>query len=562
MSVKCLRLFAGCLAILALAAASPARLWAHHDDADDFPTTTPIKHVIVIFDENISFDHYFATYPFATNPAGETAFYGKHETPRSNNLLSGGLLDENPNSTKPFRLDPLVGNVTCDQNHSYTPEQAAFDHGLMDMFPEKTGSGNSASSPCYDAGKGTGVVMGYYDGNTVTAIWNYAQHFALNDNSFSTMFGPSAPGAVNLVAGTTANGTASATSPNGATISSYAGTVAGGGANGTMLGDARPMFDDCTFSTSGLAKTTPLSFPSTNLNVGNLLSTKGVTWGWFQGGFRPTGVNAAGLAVCGTHNVGLAGDDATTQSSDGDYIPHHEPFQFFESTANVHHTAPTRSLIGKDEPGVNHQYDFTNGPGNTFNTDNDFWHALEDGHLPAVSFLKAGAYQDAHPGYSDPLDEQRFVVQVINKLMHSREWDETAIIIAYDDSDGWYDHQMDPIINQSSSATDDVLTGPGFCGTTPATDVPGRCGYGMRQPLLVISPWSKRNYIDHRLTDQSSILRFIEDNWSLGRIGGDSSDVKAGTLNGMFDFDDHHDRAPKLILDPSSGVVVFEGDGN
>jgi phospholipase C len=71
----------------------------------------------------------------------------------------------------------------------------------------------------------------------------------------------------------------------------------------------------------------------------------------------------------------------------------------------------------------------------------------------------------------------------------------------------------------------------------------------------VISPYAKQNYIDHRAVDQSSILRFVEDNWDLGRIGHDSSDVKAGKLDGLFDFDDGR-QAPKLILDPSTGVVL------
>ncbi len=97
-------------------------------------------------------------------------------------------------------------SVTCDQNHSYTPEQEAMDHGLMDKYPESTGTGSSPASPCNDYGKGTGVVMGYFDGNTVTALWNYAQHFAMSDNSYGTMFGPSTVGALNLIAGTTEDG--------------------------------------------------------------------------------------------------------------------------------------------------------------------------------------------------------------------------------------------------------------------------------------------------------------------------------------------------------------------
>jgi len=75
----------------------------------------------------------------------------------------------------------------------------------------------------------------------------------------------------------------------------------------------------------------------------------------------------------------------------------------------------------------------------------------------------------------------------------------------------------------------------------------------------VISPYAKRNYIDHRVTDQSSILRFIEENWDLGTIGGNSSDVKAGRLNGLFDFDGTK-KAGKLILDPSTGVILGQDD--
>jgi phospholipase C len=113
---------------------------------------------------------------------------------------------------------------------------------------------------------------------------------------------------------------------------------------------------------------------------------------------------------------------------------------------------------------------------------------------------------------------------------------------------------MDPVVNQSSAA-DDNLTGPGTCGVTPGGGVPGRCGYGPRQPLLVISPYARVNYVDHLVTDQSSVLRFIEDNWELGRIGNDSTDVKAGTLDGLFDFAGVR-RAPKLKLDPQTGTVA------
>jgi phospholipase C len=192
-----------------------------------------------------------------------------------------------------------------------------------------------------------------------------------------------------------------------------------------------------------------------------------------------------------------------------------------------------------------------------------------------VTFLKAPAFQDGHAGYSDPIDEQHFIIKVSNALQQSKFWSSTAIVILYDDSDGWYDHQMPPIVNPSFNPAIDVLNAPGVCNhglqqgkTTPAqplngnsgTPVWGRCGYGTRQPLLVISPYAKHNHIDHTLTDQTSVLRFIEDNWLAGdRIQpGGSLDTIAGTIENMFDFDRHVDKDDRtLILDPSTGVVVF-----
>jgi phospholipase C len=502
-------------------------------------TTTPIKHVIVLFQENISFDHYFATYPYAANPTGEPKFEAVDDTPRVNNLLSGGLLTENPNSIQPFRMDTGVASVTCDQNHAYTPEQQAADHGLMDMYPQYTGSGSSAGSPCNDYGKGTGVVMGYFDGNTVQAFWNYAQHFAMSDNSYGTMFGPSSVGAFNLIAGTTETATLFPTEPNGKPASAK-GSIAGGAMTGAVIGDPRPAGDECVLTNPQLQSTTMVSLAGTN--VGDLLNAKSITWGWFQGGFAPTGYNANGQAICAEHHTGLAGDDVVTTV--GDYIPHHEPFQYYTNTQNLHHVRPSNPvLIGTSSDGTHHQYDT-----------GDFWTALYNGHLPAVTYIKAHAFQDGHPGYSDPIDEQVWVVTVVNAIMTGPYWNDTAIIIAYDDSDGWYDHVLGPVVNQSA-VSDDALAGTANCGSPNAIGTQGRCGYGPRLPLIVISPWAKQNYVDHETTDQSSILRFIEDNWNLGRIGGGSSDVKAGTLNGLFDFS-RAKPLPALLLDPATGVVL------
>ena len=191
-----------------------------------------------------------------------------------------------------------------------------------------------------------------------------------------------------------------------------------------------------------------------------------------------------------------------TGLTETDYVEHHEPFQFYASTRNPTHARPSSvSTIGFTDA-ANHQYDL-----------NDWFDALAAGNLPAVSYLKPQAYQNAHPGNSNPLDEQAFIVNVVNTLQQSGYWDSTAVILAYDDSDGWYDHQMGPLVN-GSFTTSDSLTGTNACGTSGVTPqlpgpnsngapVSGRCGYGPRQPLMVISPWAKPNYVDHTLTDQT-----------------------------------------------------------
>src|SRR5262249_19131153 len=144
-----------------------------------------------------------------------------------------------------------------------------------------------------------------------------------------------------------------------------------------------------------------------------------------------------------------------------DYIPHHEPFQYYTSTANPHHLPPLAPIGQTDQ--ANHQYDLS-----------DFFAALAASNLPAISYLKAPAYQDGHAGYSDPIDEQTFLVNTINALQKSPFWKSTAIIVLYDDSDGWYDHVIGPIVNQSASA-DDSLSGTGLCGVPKAGAYPDRC---------------------------------------------------------------------------------------
>jgi phospholipase C len=503
-------------------------------------TTTPIKHIVIVFQENRSFDHYFGTYPNALNPKGEPPFHALPNTPTVNGL-GNALLHHNPNlnplngsgAANPFRFDRSQGN-TQDQGHQSLPEQRAFDGGVMDLFPANTGSAGPPPGAPPAAVLTTGQVMGYFDGNTVTALWNYAQHYAMSDNNYGTTFGPSTPGAINLISGQT-NGVVKH-------INGTGGLVHDGNGGLTLIGDPDPLGDVCSGGTQAQMG---------GRNIGDLLNAAGITWGWFGGGFDLTKVNPDGSTGCNRQSA------SPIVGTQGDYVPHHTPFQYYASTANPTHARPSSVMaIGHSGDPANHDYDV-----------NDFFSAVQAGNFPTVSFLKAISIQDGHPGNSDPLDEQEFVVRVANFLQGQPEWANTALVVLYDDSDGWYDHQLGQIVNTSKSPAD-ALSGPGTCGTgavalpgiNPATKhAQGRCGYGPRLPLLVISPWARHNFVNHSVTDQTSIIRFIEDNWLGGqRIGQGSFDGIADSISSLFDF--HQVVTNDLfILDEDTGEPVSTG---
>ncbi|GHK01171.1 phospholipase C [Streptomyces sp. Y2F8-2] len=539
--MRSLGALAGAAALTALGAGAPAWAAAPDGHGTDSSTATPIKHVVVLFDENISFDHYFATYPKAANTDG-TKFTASKKTPKDiDTLANAGLLTKNPNQYAPKRLTPSQA-MTCDQNHAYGPEQYAYNGGKNDQFVQNTDSGKCSGNLFGEPG----LVMDYYDGNTVTGLWNYAQHYALNDRSYSSVYGPSTPGALNLVAGQT-HGVISVDPASGtenpkqtSTPDSYTVVSPDAKGVGTVINDPDPAYDDC----SGKDHTSKNALAAMQgQNIGDLLNSKNVSWGWFQGGFRPSTAwdgKQGDYAKCDTTHTNVGGAAVV------DYSPHHSPFEYYKSTSNPHHLPPKSvDEIGHNGQ-ANHNYDLT-----------DFDAALKAGKLPAVSFLKAAEYQDGHAGYSDPIDEQHFLVSEINAIQKSPQWKSTAVVIAYDDSDGWYDHAYAKPRNGStdtSTGSNGKATDSPACqaGPAPAGGYQDRCGPGTRQPLLVVSPYSKVNKVDHTQTDQSSIIRFIEDNWHTGRIGDHSFDATAGSLAGMFDF--RHPNNKQVLLNTDGSV--------
>ena len=528
-------------------AVAPASL-SGRSPQDAAPTATPIKHLVVIFEENVSFDHYFATYPKATNPPGEPGFTPVSSTPSVNNLANARLLTNNPNFTntangadaaEPFRLDRTQAN-TADQNHAYTAEQQAYDGGKTDLFPKYTGKGTPGGVGAFAT---KGQVMGYFDGNTVTAIWHYAQRFAMSDNAYTDTYGPSTPGALEVVAGQTDGMKIVATTKKPSTLAAVSYYINDGQGGIAMINDVDPGYDVCSVPGDQAMME--------GKNIGDLLNAARVTWGGFMGGFDLGTKNANGTTGCARSTNSVVVGKAIV-----DYIPHHNWFQYYESTANAKHDRPssTRTIgysfehDGKTADPANHQYDLQ-----------DFYSAVKAGNFPAVSYIKALAYQDGHAGYSDPLDEQAELVALVNFLQQQPDWKSTAVVVTWDDSDGWYDHAFAKPTNSSADSEADQLDGPGKCGAgTPMEGVAGkpvngRCGPGTRIPFLVISPWAKSNAVSHAQISQASVVRFIEDNWLHGtRLGGGSFDASAGSIMDLFDFKAGAKSQP-LYLDPVTG---------
>jgi phospholipase C len=310
-----------------------------------------------------------------------------------------------------------------------------------------------------------------------------------------------------------------------------------------MFGDVDPYYDTCSDTSH---TTTGALGVMSGQNIGDLLNAKHVTWGWFQGGFAPTSTNSGG-AVCGATHSNVGGNPSA------DYSAHHNPFEYYASTANPDHLPPSSlSEIGYTDQ-ANHEYDIS-----------DFSDALNGaGHaaLPAVSYLKAPEYQDAHPGYSDPLDEQTFLVNTINSIEKSKYWSSTAIVITYDDSDGWYDHQAPEVI----SGSNDPAVDSSICTSVPVTvgTTNDRCGFSQRLPLVVISPYTRENYVSSNLTNTASVVKFIEDNWLNGERIADSYDAVSGSLDaagGVLNFRQAPHLTP-VILNPATGAVVSGGSG-
>ena len=215
-----------------------------YDPAASYTTKTQVKHLVVVFGENISFDHYFGTYPHAANPdAAEPRSRRRRARPRPTTLqtpldvntstfpaiASPTLLTANPNAngwgngtnaSNPFRLASMQAE-TADMGHNYTAGAAGVRQRRDGPLPAKTGTRRlgrllHAATDAPHGSADEGARHGLLRRQHVSTFWSYAQNYALNDNSWTTTFGPSTPGAINLISGQT-NGSSMPTRPRSST---------------------------------------------------------------------------------------------------------------------------------------------------------------------------------------------------------------------------------------------------------------------------------------------------------------------------------------------------------
>jgi phospholipase C len=419
-----------------------------------------INHVVVIYQENWSFDSLYGRFPGANgidNAGAAVQQVDKDGKPYAtlpqpmNTSFSPAVPDPRFPAdlpVAPFDTAKYVGpnQQTGDAVHRYYQEQYQIDGGKMDKFIAWS-----------DA---AGLVMSYYDATNMP-VGKLAQQFTLLDNYFHSAFGGSFLNHQFLICA------CAPTWPD-----APASIVAQVDANGIMTKDGQVSPDGFAINTSftvnsphpgNITDKTLLVPPQTAPTIGDRLSDKNVSWAWYSGGW----------------------DTAVIGHADPLFQFHHQPFAYFASLADG---TPGRAEHLKDE--------------------GDFYTDVLGGKLPAVSFIKPLGPDNEHPGYATELNGQVHVADLVSALQTSPYWNDTAIIITYDEHGGRWDHVA-----------------------PPGRD---KWGPGSRVPAIIISPFARKAFVDHTQYDTSSILKLIELRWGLEPLN--ERDAKAGDLLTAFDF--------------------------
>jgi phospholipase C len=461
-----------------------------------------VKYVFVIFQENRAFDQMFGTFPGANGLFSQKA----DQTPGFTQYLQD--TDGNFIAIQPFRIGQAEDAWDIDDmSHSHTPllEKMHVVSGTaaMDNYAlVEEGLHYTGSFPTEEAKQFGELTMAYIDGNTIPFLWYYASRFALFDNHFQTIVGPSSPDNVSLIAGQSGS-TQWVKHPTTEALNVPANAAAGigvpiegdpdplwGSAKDTLLskdgmpatGSTDPQIN-LTFATvpltltggaiqslknSDLDQTDDLADIQEDITYLTTLNQASVNWGWYEEGYNHGTADVGGLS---------------------DYIEHHNAPQYFGYIAanteiNTHlHTYSQffADIAAKDL-----------GSGGVFYIKGGFQNQYSMVPVNAANnatVLKNFVGDDDHEGYSDSQISEALVAKVINAIAHSKYWDSCAIIISWDDSEGTYDHVPPAIVAYDPNNT--------------------QLSRGPRVPLIVISPYAQTHVVSHEIGDTNSIIKFI-----------------------------------------------------
>jgi phospholipase C len=425
-----------------------------------------IDHVVVLFQENWSFDGLFGKFPGANGLSNAASALPQSD--RNGNVyavLPPSLGPDNkpdpripkdlPNA--PFDLAKYIPPTEKAGNpiHLFYQNQHQIDGGRNDRFVAWTNAG--------------GLVMSYYDASDFP-LGKIAKRYTLADDFFMGAFGGSFLNHFWLVCACTPEwkdapqAIRAVLDDKGMLVKDGAVTPDGYVVNTTYTVNAPH---------PASIKDPARLMPSQTLpTIGERLSEKGVSWAWYSGGW----------------NDALAGHPHPV------FQYHHQPFAYFAAYADGTE-AKKKHLLDEDE----------------------FWKAVKEGNLPAVSFVKPIGPLNEHPGYADLMSGQEHIAKMIEALMASPQWKSTAIIVTYDENGGRWDHVAPPVVD--------------------------RWGPGSRVPAVIVSPYARRGFVDHTPYDTTSILRFIEKRWGLAPLG--SRDAAVNDLTNAFDFNTDPDRMPR-----------------
>ena len=461
-----------------------------------------VDHIIVIFQENRSFDHYFGAYrpPGGAEVAGlldhegqlDRRFSGLQKTaagvpypylpmPYQVPGFAPALLEN-----RPFHLGPYIpaaSNAPWDPAHNFFRMFAQINGGQMDrfvslahagkhVFADKEPAPGSVQSMLASSTP-SGAVIGFYTRDDLPFYHRLADEYVLFDHFFQAMSGGSTGNALYLAAARSAQWSKPPQSAIGGSLS--AGFEQPYDKNGILINDVAPI-NGPTEAFMGPIDRCPPPEEQTYPNIGDRLTDASLSWAWY---------NEAWNAVkpWATKTAFGSGDGSVVVDAPWSYVSHHNPFQYYPSW-------------------------FANVKAGRMRDSDDFLEDLKTGRLPNVSFIKATGGHDEHPQDSAPRWGEAWVMGLLKAIGESRLWEKSAVIITYDEGGGFWDHVAPP--------------------------TPDAYGCGTRVPALLISPWARRGHIDHRVADTTSILALIEARFGLKPL--QSRDAAAYNLTDGLDF--------------------------